>query len=152
MRLKWTGRLILLAALLGLVPALAQAQAVGTVTLESTVKHYGVRIYTFRWVAGADGAVSGHPLKVVPGRVVSVKAIPDTAAATKPDANYDLAIWDQDGFDVLYGQGTDLKVDAPNAPSMFLFHPTRFNDQRLDIRIAQAGAAGRAGRVILTIE
>ena len=53
----------------------------------------------------ATGAVSGDTSEVYSGRFIGLITVPDGVDA--PDADYDIAITDADGVDLLLGAGVD---------------------------------------------
>lgn len=107
-----------------------------------------VQRMVFDWTSSAGGAAD-HEFELQ-GYIVKVVTDPDNSAA--PTDNYDLSIVDEDGADVLIGQGADR--DTANTES---FYPAQadgaipvFHCGTVTFTIANAGNA-KAGRAILWV-
>lgn len=118
-----------------------------TVTSQ-TLQGLRLQKYTLAWVANSAGAVS-ETLDIKPGEIRQVKFIPDSGG-TQPTAAYDVTLVDENGVDMLSGDGTDLS----NSASMIVARQStpKLHDgtQRLTLTVANAGAAN-GGTVILWI-
>lgn len=68
------------------------------------------RKITFDWTSAADGSASGVTLKEYSGQVLGFVTVP--SAVDVPTADYDIAITDEDGVDVLHGLGANRSDTA----------------------------------------
>lgn len=76
----------------------------GTVTV--TEEAYGsLRKVTFAWTSNASGAADGETTRAYNGVLERLVTVPSSTSA--PSDNYDVAIEDEDGVDVLMGAGAD---------------------------------------------
>ena len=80
-------------------------------TCVCTEEIYGsVKKVTWDWLSAADGSVgtvAGRiTTEIYNGAVLRAVFVPD-AAGTQPSDNYDVAINDADGYDILAGQGAN---------------------------------------------
>lgn len=121
----------------------------GTVTVSEEI--FGtVKKIKFAWQSAGAGGDSGKATKttghVYNGEVIRLVTIPDSTAA--PSANYDVAINDEDGNDVLMGAGADRSATAIEQVLGSLLGCVA-ND-RLSLSITNAGEA-KKGTVILYI-
>ena len=125
----------------------------GTITLLDDVKHYGLRVLKFTWLATAGGAFEKSLPGVVVGRLLQIQAFP---GGTPPTALSDLAIFDQndssqaDGLVTAAGDGADLittsyKKKAISAPQPIV-------DGTLRFQITNNVAANSTGTILVFIE
>ncbi len=77
----------------------------GTVTTIETV-HGSVKKIAFAWTSSAGGAADGTSVAALDGKIVGLATIPAGGGAAPTD-NYDVALTDADGHDVLVGAGAD---------------------------------------------
>lgn len=130
--------------------------AAGTVTqtIEAGRNARPVAKVALGWTASGGGAVNGNYTTRIGGTIVRVVFIPSTTAV--PTNNYDVTLLDENGVDVLGGQGANLSDTTPTdmAPAMPLtdgvtsgLAPVAIDDI-LELRVTNAGANG-AGQVIL---
>lgn len=68
--------------------------------------HGPVKKITWEWTSDALGAASIETAKQYNGVIERLVTIPGTAG-DQPDDNYDVTIEDEDGVDVLMGEGVD---------------------------------------------
>lgn len=66
--------------------------------------------HTFRWVSNVDGTATINSLIPISGDIRRVDIIPSTQDA--PTSLYDVTLTDQDGVDILAGQGADSSETA----------------------------------------
>lgn len=62
-------------------------------------------------VSAADGSAAGTTIYAYDGAVLRFVAVPD-AAATQPTNLFDIVLNDEDGYDILAGQGANLSNAA----------------------------------------
>lgn len=112
--------------------------------------------HTFTWVSAADGSdtvPSGLP---VSGKIERVVVVPSASAA--PSNLYDLTLTDEDGIDVLAGQGANLSDTVANnfCPAIPLKDGTSTADYAttvdgiLTLNVTNAGDA-KAGKVVVYV-
>ncbi len=77
----------------------------GTVTATETV-HGSVKKIAFAWTSSAGGAADGTSTNAFDGKIVGLATIP-SGGGTAPTDDYDVAIADADGHDVLVGAGAN---------------------------------------------
>jgi hypothetical protein len=118
-------------------------------TLVTTDRLLGSQLveYAMAWLSDGAGAVSGNEVEVRAGYLRSLKTMPG-GAASAPDALYDLTILDEDGVDLLAGQGLDRS--ATLGELVLLDPPVPYAGGLLRPTIAHAGAAN-AGVVTLLV-
>jgi hypothetical protein len=63
-------------------------------------------------VSAADGSASGFTPTTVTGEVMRFVAIPD-GGGTQPTNLWDVTLTDDDGYDIITGQGANLSNAAP---------------------------------------
>jgi hypothetical protein len=79
----------------------------GSATTFTEVTHAGVKKITCAWTSdSATGAVSGTTTNPYDGKLIGMTTIPGAAGAA-PSADYDVAITDSGGHDVLLGAGAN---------------------------------------------
>lgn len=112
---------------------------------------------TLAWVSHTDGTVSGTKTRKLSGIIERVVFVPGTAGVQPTDL-YDLTLLDEQGADVLSGQGANLSnvnkfAVAPGVPlkdgTTVSVKPTAVDDE-LELQIAAAGSA-KEGAVYLYI-
>jgi hypothetical protein len=77
----------------------------GTVTTTEKVVG-GVKKVTFAWLSSAGGAADATTTQVYDGKVIGLTTVP-AGGADAPTDNYDVAVNDADGHDVLLGAGAN---------------------------------------------
>ena len=82
----------------------------GTVTTNET-RHRPLQKVEFDWTSSAGGAADATTTGYYSGEVVRVVQIPD-GGGTVPSAAYDVVVNDDDGTDVLHGEGANLSESA----------------------------------------
>lgn len=126
----------------------------GTVDI-SYQEFRSVKRVIFDWLADASGDVSGTESKVVNGVLLKAVFIPDSGDLA-PDASYDVILEDDNGLDVLSGQGADLSALTATSviPGVPLDDGTTTSvgpqtlDDKLELQVSNAGTAN-AGQLIL---
>ena len=125
----------------------------GTVTV-SEQKFLGtadrpIRKYVFSWTSDASGDVSGTvSTYFISGTIVKAVFVPGSGGVA-PTANYDVTLLDEQGADVLGGQGANRSATLPEAaaPGVLLCDGTVVGvapmqvDNQLELRVANAGSA-----------
>lgn len=108
----------------------------GTVVL--TEKNYGEVVrHTFAWTSDASGNVSYAGQAIASGRLIAVRIVPG-ASASQPSDQYDVELRDDDGIDLLGGEGAN---QSNSTGSVFSFDPPLFQDHRMGIVVSNAGNA-----------
>lgn len=115
----------------------------GTVTT-TEVNHTSVKKITFAWTSSAGGAADATTTDPYDGRLIAVTTDPDGSAA--PDDNYDVAINDADGVDVLLGQGANR--DTANTEHLLEANLGAVAGSKLTLAVTNAGSA-KAGVVVV---
>lgn len=116
---------------------------------------YPVSQITFSWVASAGGAVSGILSELINGTIVKVVFNPGSPT---PSAAYDVTLLDDNGLDVLAGQGANLSETTTTAvcPGIPFKDGTTTGvvevaiNSKLELQVANAGSGG-AGAVIVYV-
>jgi len=119
------------------------------------------RVYTFTWLSDADGDVNEpSTVKTDPmrGHIVRVDFMPNTGT-TQPTSLYDVTLLDENGLDLLQGQGADLSNSANSSvvPGISITDGTTTGvrevivDGTMELRVANAGAA-KTGTVIVYMD
>lgn len=81
----------------------------GTVT--TTEQTFGsVKRVKFEWTSSSGGAADATTSATFDGKLIQVATVPDGTAA--PTADYDVAVNDADGVDLLQGNGADRSATA----------------------------------------
>lgn len=114
-----------------------------------------VRKVSLAWTSTAGGAVSGNLTDYLSGVLARVAFVPNTSS-TQPTNLYDITLLDENGIDVLAGQGADLSNATATAviPGVPLKDGTTTSvgpaqiDDKLELRVANAGSA-KTGTVVL---
>jgi len=122
--------------------------AVGSVTITRSRLQKNLEAITIAWTSDGAGAVSGNPFAVGAGPLWQAKFVPGSGA-DQPDDNYDVTINDEDGCDVLLGDGVNLSNSE--AAIVGAISPIALLDgQALDLVVANAGDS-KMGTVTLII-
>lgn len=120
--------------------------AAGTATV--TEEYFGsLKKIVFAWVSGTDddeGTANGTTTLPYNGVVERFVSIPDTEDT--PADNYDVAVLDEDGVDVLMGAGADR--DAATTEQVLSSQLGAVANDKLTLSVSGAGAA-KAGRAIV---
>lgn len=130
-----------------------------TCTLDSRAGS-GVRVLTVAWTSDASGNATGTT-PVLIGRLVKAVTVPSASVA--PTDNYDIAMTDEQGLDVLTGVQSTLAnrdtanteqvyflvLDAAGTPLAQSVHPLVAN--ALSISVTNAGNA-KSGTLYLYLE
>lgn len=122
--------------------------AAGTVTFTETV-HGSVKKIVAAWVSGTvaeGGTASGTTSGVYDGEIIGLTTIPSGGAA--PTDNYDLAVNDVGGHDVLLGAGANR--DTANTEHVARASLAGVAASKLTVAITNAGDA-KEGTVILYV-
>lgn len=82
----------------------------GTVTA-TEITHTSAKKLIWDWLSSAGGAADHTTTFAFDGRLVGLITIPD-GGGTAPTADYDVAITDADGHDVLLGAGANRSATA----------------------------------------
>lgn len=139
--------ILLLVAVAGSISLAARVPAqAGTVTLVSVQNEASEPRYTYRWTTDASGNVTENAVTVKPGYLVQVMVIPDSGG-TQPTDLFDMTILDESGLDVASGQLANLSNAAATLKS---WDPRIYNQDKLDIRVANGGNA-KSGQIVLLI-
>lgn len=133
----------LLASLI-LVALATVGHAAGTVTT-AEITHTSVRKITFTWTSSSGGAADATTTAAFDGRVIGLITDPGAAA---PTDDYDLAITDADGHDVLLGAGANR--DTVNTEYVTEGSLAGVAGSKLTLAITNAGNA-KQGVVVLFI-
>ena len=118
----------------------------GTVT-STEITHTSVRKVTFAWTSSAGGAADGTTTAAFDGQLIGLTTIP-SGGGTAPDANYDVAVNDADGHDVLLGAG--LNRHTSNTEHVATASLGGVAGSKLTLAVTAAGAA-KQGTVVLRI-
>ena len=128
----------------------------GTVTI-SYQEHRTITKTTLDWLSDASGDVSGTATKKLNGSLLRVVTIPDSGG-TQPTDLYDAVLNDDNGIDVLGGQGanlsntttTDVIPGVPLKDGTTTTTAVVIIDDTLTLVVSNAGNA-KGGTVILYI-
>ena len=74
-----------------------------TVTEETS---WSIKKIKFAWTSAANGTATGTTTKAFTGEILQLVTVPGSAG-NQPTNLYDITITDQDGIDVLNGQGAN---------------------------------------------
>lgn len=111
------------------------ANQVVTITQDSI--NYPLQKIQWDWLSATGGAVSSAASGWYCGKIVKVSLASD-GAPTAPDDAYDVTIEDQDGLDVLSGNGADVTAAA----TVYINDPTKtlwVRSNVLTLKVASAG-------------
>jgi hypothetical protein len=106
-----------------------------------------VKKVKFVWVSAADGTASGTTTNAYTGEIIRLVTIP-AAAGSAPADNYDVAVDDEDGADVLMGAGADR--DTANTEQVLGSSLGCVANDKLALAVTNAGDT-KGGTVILYI-
>lgn len=148
---------VLAFTLLTLAVSVAPLAATGTVVLTRTLVFSQIHKVTIAWTSDGSGNVNTNPFTPPTGELLQVKFIPG-AGGTQPTNLYGATLVDQDGVDVLDGNGASLSnttstVRTPLTGDGASGKTHRFlidGAETLDLQISAAGAS-KTGTVILWI-
>ena len=115
----------------------------GTVTI-TEITHTSAKKITFAWLS-ASGAADATTTNAFDGKIVGLTTDPGSAA---PEDNYDVAITDADGHDVLLGAGANR--DTSNTEHVVGASLSAVAGSKLTLAITNAGDA-KDGVVILWV-
>jgi len=118
------------------------------VTLTEDAVRYPIQKITWDWLCTDLGVVSSKTVNGVMGKVVKAILASD-AGGTAPTNLYDVTIEDDDGADILSGEGANVT----SAATVYIVDPTKVlycRSSNLTLKIAAAGDA-KGGTVILYI-
>ena len=129
----------------------------GTVTI-SYQQHRTVEKFTLDWLSDASGNVNGTHTTLLCGALLRVVFIPDSGG-TQPTDLYDATLEDDNGLDILAGQGANLSNATTThiRPGLPMKDGTTTStaaivlDDTLELKISNAGNA-KGGNVILYID
>ena len=122
------------------------ADQVVTITQDSIT--YPIQKISWDWLSASDGSVSSTASGSYMGKVVKAILASDSGA-TAPTNLYDVTIEDEDGYDVLSGNGADVT----SAATVYLVDPNKclwVRSNSLTLKVASAGDA-KGGVVTLYI-
>lgn len=109
----------------------------GTVTVtEERVSHVGK--VTFAWTSSAGGAADGTTSHVYSGKIERLVTVP-AGGGDAPSDDYDVAIHDDDGVDVLLGAGANR--DTANTEQVGAASLGIVANDKLTLHITNAGNA-----------
>ena len=111
------------------------ADQVVTITQDSV--EYPLQKIQWDWLSATGGTVSSAASGWYCGKIVKVSLASD-GAPTAPDDAYDVTIEDQDGLDVLSGNGADVTAAA----TVYINDPTKtlwVRSNVLTLKVANAG-------------
>lgn len=117
----------------------------GTVTVSEN-RHGSVRKIIFDWTSSAGGAADATTTYPYNGRIIGLTTIPDGVAA--PTDNYDVALTDADGHDMLLGAGTNR--DTANTEHVAEGSLSGVAGSAITLAVTNAGSA-KKGTVIVWI-
>jgi hypothetical protein len=107
----------------------------GTVTV--TEETFGtVKKIKFEWTSAADGTATGTTTHVYSGEVRRWVTVPGADAA-QPTDQYDVAINDEDGADILMGFGANRS--NVNAEQIIVTTPVVIANDKLTLSVTNAG-------------
>jgi hypothetical protein len=123
------------------------ADQVVTITQDSI--NYPLQKIQWDWLSATGGAVSSAASGWYCGKIVKVSLASD-GAPTAPDDAYDVTIEDQDGLDVLSGNGADVTAAA----TVYINDPTKTLWVRSNVLTLKVAAAGdeKGGVVTMLIQ
>jgi len=108
----------------------------GTVTITER-KHTPVKLVKFAWTSNTGGAATTSTANIYDGSVLGLATVPDGVAA--PTDNYDVAINDDNGLDVLAGAG----VNRDTANTEYITNQDNLNcvsGSKLNLSVSNAGS------------
>ena len=122
------------------------ADQIVTITQDSVF--YQIQKISWDWLSASDGTVSSAAFGAYMGKIVKAILASDSGG-TAPTNLYDVTIEDEDGYDVLSGEGADVT----SAATVYLVDPNKclwVRSNSLTLKVANAGDA-KGGVVTLYI-
>ena len=122
------------------------ADQIVTITQDSVF--YQIQKISWDWLSASDGTVSSAAFGAYMGKIVKAILASDSGG-TAPTNLYDVTIEDEDGYDVLSGEGADVT----SAATVYLVDPNKclwVRSNSLTLKVANAGDA-KGGLVTLYI-
>ena len=116
----------------------------GTVTVSETL-HASIKKVVFAWTSSAGGAADGVSTGVYDGKIIGLTTVP-SGGGTAPSDDYDVAIADVGGHDVLLGAGANR--DTANTEHVAEASLGAVAGSKLTLAVTNAGSA-KQGTVIL---
>lgn len=107
-----------------------------------------VKVVEWDWLCSAGGAVDDTTVNLYTGKIVAIATDPDTGTLAPADS-YDVAIYDNRGWDVLLGAGADR--DSVNVEYLINANLGAVSGSKLSLSITNAGDANQ-GKLILWIK
>lgn len=104
-----------------------------SVSIEESI-HGDVKKIVFTWTSASDGTATGTTTNAYDGKVELLTTDP---SATAPTDNYDVALLDDDGVDVLGGGGIDR--DTANTEQKVAANLGVVASSKLTLSISNAG-------------
>ena len=123
------------------------ADQIVTITQDSVF--YQIQKISWDWLSASDGTVSSAAFGAYMGKIVKAILASDSGG-TAPTNLYDVTIEDEDGYDVLSGEGADVT----SAATVYLVDPDKclwVRSNSLTLKVANAGDA-KGGVVTLYIQ
>ena len=123
------------------------ADQVVTITQDSV--EYPLQKIEWDWLSATGGAVDSDAEGWYCGKIVKVSLASDSGG-TAPTNAYDVTIEDEDGLDVLCGEGADVTAAA----TVYIHDPTKMlwvRSNVLTLKVASAGDA-KGGVVTMLIQ
>lgn len=114
----------------------------GTVTTSETV-HTSVKKIVWTWTSAAGGAADATTSNAYDGKLIGLTTDP---GATAPTDNYDVAVTDSEGHDVLLGAGANR--DTANTEHVAEANLGAVAGSKLTLAVTNAGDA-KEGVVVL---
>lgn len=105
-----------------------------------------IRKIKFAWTSDASGDATGTTTKSYTGELLRLITVPDGTSA--PTDDYDITITDEDGVDVLIGQGANR--DTANTEQVIASSLGCVANDKLTLTVANAGNA-KKGTVYLYV-
>ena len=118
------------------------------VTITQNSVFYQIQKISWDWLSASDGTVSSAAFGAYMGKIVKAILASDSGG-TAPTNLYDVTIEDEDGYDVLSGEGADVT----SAATVYLVDPDKclwVRSNSLTLKVANAGDA-KGGVVTLYI-
>lgn len=108
-----------------------------------------VKIVEWDWLSSAGGAVDDTTVNLYTGKIIAAITDPHDTEALAPADSYDVAIYDNRGWDVLLGAGADR--DSVNVEYLLNANLGAVSGSKLSLSITNAGDANQ-GKIILWIK
>lgn len=123
----------------------AVATAAGVVTT-AEITHTRTKKLTFNWTSSAGGAADGTSTAAFDGKIIGLTTDP---GAGPPTDNYDVAILDADGHDVLLGAGANRDTTVTEFVASASLGAV--SGSKLTLAVTNAGAT-TVGQIVLYIQ